>query len=230
MTLTLDAAIRLTELLLSLALLQQCIEHLAWRRHGFETERTLFLARAALAGLLILGVAAPWPLVGLAALSLVILVHFQGPYNGGSDRMGLLALWCLLAASLAPTTALRELAFGYLGVQLVLSYVIAGWVKILNPQWRRALGDVFLFSAYPVSENLRRWSDKPRLLLILSWAVMLFELAFPLVLLNQHLLWVGLLIAASFHLANACLFGFNRFFWTWLSVYPALIWLQGRIT
>lgn len=221
-----DAA-RLTEILLALALVQQSLEHL----RGFREERLLFGARIGLCALVILGIASPWPLVGLAGLSLLILHHFQGPYNGGSDRMGLLALWCLTLSRLLPMAQGQELAFGYLGVQLVLSYLIAGWVKIRNPDWRsgRALRDVFQFSAYPVAEDLRRWADRPRVLRAMSWAVILFELAFPLTLLSRETLIAGLVVAAVFHLANACLFGLNRFFWTWLAVYPAILWLQARL-
>lgn len=224
---TLEAAARLTEILLALALIQQGLEHL----RGPPAERVLFLGRTGLCVLLILGVASPWPLVGLAILSLFILQRFQGPYNGGSDRMGLLALWCLTASRLMPTPAGQEAFFGYLGLQLLLSYFIAGWVKIVNPEWRngRALRDVFQFSAYPVSEALRRWADRPRVLLVMSWAVMGFEIAFPLTLLSREALVLGLVVAGTFHLANACLFGLNRFFWTWVSVYPAILWLQGRL-
>ena len=230
---TLENAARLTEGLLALALIQQSLEHLT----GRGLERALFLVRIILCGLVILGGALGWPwlgltgLIGLAGLSLLILQRFQGPYNGGSDRMGLLALWCLTLSRLMPTPALQELVFGYLGLQLMLSYFISGAVKVVNPDWRngRALADVFRFSAYPVSEDLRRLADRPRLLLVMSWAVMLFELAVPLTLLSPLALIVGLVIAATFHLANAWLFGLNRFFWTWLSVYPAILWLQGRL-
>jgi len=222
-----ETAARLTEVLLALALLQQGLEHL---RAG-RSERLLFGLRTVLCLALIAGIAAPWPLVGLAILSLAILWRFQGPYNGGADRMGLLALWCLTAARLAPTQPWREVLFGYLGLQLMLSYFISGWVKVVNPDWRsgRALRDVFQFSAYPVSETLRRWAGRPRVLLAMSWAVIAFELTFPLTMLSQGTLIVGLAVAATFHLANACLFGLNRFFWTWLSVYPAILWLQGRL-
>jgi len=224
---SLETAARLTEILLALALIQQGLEHL----RGFRDERLLFGARTVLCGLLVFGVASPWPLVGLAGLSLLILHRFQGPYNGGSDRMGLLALWCLALSRLAPVPLWKELAFGYLGVQLVLSYFVAGGVKIVNPDWRggRALRDVFQFSAYPVSEALRRWADRPRVLRAMSWAVILFELAFPLTLLSRPTLIAGLAVAAVFHLANAGLFGLNRFFWTWLAVYPAILWLQARL-
>lgn len=224
---TFESAARLTEILLALAFIQQSLEHL----RGPRSEQALFGARIVLCVLVALGLAQPWPLVGLAAMSLVILVRFQGPYNGGSDRMGLLALWCLALARLAPTPQWREIAFGYLGLQLVLSYFISGWVKVVNPDWRsgRALRDVFQFSAYPVSEALRGWADRPRVLLAMSWAVILFELAFPLTILSQPTLIAGLAVAATFHLANACLFGLNRFFWTWLAVYPAILWLQARL-
>jgi hypothetical protein len=223
---TFESALRLTEVLLALALIQQSLEHLA----GPRRDRLLFLARIALCGLVVTGVASPWPLAGLALLSLAILHRYQGPYNGGSDRMGLLALWCLTAARLAPELQWKELAFGYLGLQLMLSYFISGWVKVVNPDWRsgRALRDVFQFSAYPVSEDLRRWADRPSVLRAMSWAVMGFELVFPLTLLTQPSLVVGLAVAGTFHLANACLFGLNRFFWTWLAVYPAILWLQQR--
>jgi hypothetical protein len=224
---TLDAATRLTEILLALALIQQGIEHL--RR--FRDERVLFAARIVLCVLVIAGVGGPWPLAGLALLSLVILHRFQGPYNGGSDRMGLLALWCLTLARFMPSLAWREIVFGYLGAQLVLSYFISGAVKIANPDWRsgQALRQVFAFSAYPVSEGLRRLAARPRVLWAASWAVMLFEVAFPLTLTSQAALVAGLVVAAAFHLANACLFGLNRFFWTWLATYPAILWLQGRL-
>jgi hypothetical protein len=224
---TLNAATRLTEILLALAFIQQSAEHL--RR--FKDEQVLSLARITLCLLVILGFGSPWPLLGLALLSLVMLRRFQGPYNGGADRMGLLALWCLTLSRCLPTEEGREIAFGYLGVQLTLSYFIAGGVKILNPDWRsgRALRQVFAFSAYPVSEALRGWAQRPPALFVMSWAVMLFELAFPLTLVSQPTLAVGLAVAAAFHLANACLFGLNRFFWIWLAVYPAILWLQGRL-
>ncbi len=224
---TFEAALRLTEMLLGFALLQQSLEHFvsAW------DERILFIPRAGLSLLLMLGVAPDATALALLGLGLMILRRFDGPYNGGSDRMSLLILTCLCLAHLLPSPHCRQVAFGYLAVQLVLSYVLSGAVKIVNPDWRSgaALRDVFLFSAYPVSETLRELAGWPRLLWLMSWCVMLFELLFPLALLTQPTLIVGLTIAAIFHLANACLFGLNRFFWAWLAAYPSIIWLQLRL-
>lgn len=103
-------------------------------------------------------------------------------------------------------------------------------MKVVNPDWRsgRALRDVFLFSAYPVSENLRSLADHPRLLFVAGWTVIILELAFPFALISAPTLFAALTLTASFHLANAVLFGLNRFFWLWLAAYPSLIWFQGR--
>lgn len=171
------------------------------------------------------------PALGLLGLHLLILPFFNGPYNGGADRMSLLILSCVAAAYALPGRAWRELAFGYLALQLVLSYFLSGWVKVVNPAWRSgdALRDVFRFSAYPAGRNIRRFAERPALLHAAGWAVMGFELAFPLAFLSRPALIVALAVAALFHLANACLFGLNRFFWIWVCGYPAILWLQERV-
>lgn len=224
---TLDLAIRATEILLSLAFIQQSIEHL----RALRTEKMLFAIRIVLSLCLLIGFQTPWICLALVILTLFLLHRFQGPYNGGSDRMGILILCSLCLTNFLAITSLKELAFGYLALQLILSYVISGWVKIINPDWRtgRALTDVFGFSAYPASEAFRNWVNYPRVLFVMSWTVMLFEILFPLALLTQITLYIGLLVAAIFHFSNACFFGLNRFFWIWLAAYPSLIWLQGRI-
>ena len=220
-----DLALRATELLLALAFIQQSAEHLVGRRD----EQILFGARLALSLLLLGGLWAPAICLALCVNALFVLHRFQGPYNGGSDRMGLLTLICLTLAHLLPA-GLREYALGYLALQLTLSYFISGWVKVVEAEWRsgRALQDVFLFSAYPVSEDLRALAERPRLLQAGGWAVMLLELLFPLALLAQPALIAALALTALFHLANAVLFGLNRFFWTWLAAYPSIFWLQER--
>lgn len=224
---SLDYAIRLTEILVGFAYVQQSVEHFK----SFGYERYVFILRFFLSILLIIGFETSWVIALLLLLGLIILQHFQGPYNGGADRMSLLVLCCLCLVYISPTIRWKELAFGYLALQLVLSYFISGWVKLINQDWRngRALSDVFLFSAYPVSESLRNYSNSPRLLLIMSWFVILIEILFPLSLFTSTSLIIMLVITSIFHFTNACLFGLNRFFWIWISAYPAILWFQHRI-
>lgn len=222
---TFDLAFRLTEILLAWAFLQQSMEHLKTCQSG----RSIFMLRMFLSGLLIFNIFIPFICLALLGTSLFLLHKYDGPYNGGSDRMGILILICLTISHFIPQT--REYVFGYLALQLILSYVIAGIVKLRNPEWRngQALRDVFEFSSYPMTEDLRILAQKPRLLFVASWAVILFEIFFPLSLITQETLLIGLGLAAFFHLANAVLFGLNRFFWVWIAAYPTLIWFQDRI-
>lgn len=223
----LSLAIHLTTILMALAFIQQSLEHL----HENKTARGLFVFRFTLSFFLLFGFWPQWICLGLLVNALFTLKRFQGPYNGGSDRMGLLILCCLCLVHWVPSQYWQEYIFGYLALQLVLSYFIAGWSKVVNPEWRtgQALQDVFQFSAYPMSESLRGWANRPKLLFLMSWSVILFELFFPFTLVTSTTLMVGLTIAALFHLANAHIFGLNRFFWIWLAAYPALLWLQHRL-
>ena len=89
--------------------------------------------------------------------------------------------------------------------------------------------DIFLFSAYPASEELRLLSNKPKLLFTLSWLTILIEILFPLSLLNHIILYFALTAVFSFHLGNTLLFGFNRFLWIWLAAYPSILWFQAYL-
>ncbi|MBE7638348.1 HTTM domain-containing protein [Sneathiella sp. P13V-1] len=224
---TFELALRVSEVMLAFAFSLQSLEY--WR--VVKSARWIFLFRILLCSVVMSGVYSGVALIGLWGIAVYLLHRFQGPYNGGSDRMGILILTCQVLSNWLPDPFWQKAAFGYLGVQMILSYFISGWVKIVNSEWRsgQALSNVFEYSAYPVSENLRGWAKRPHTLLLMSWAVILFELIFPLSFLNQWALYAALFVAAAFHFSNACFFGLNRFFWVWISAYPSLIWLQLRV-
>ena len=219
-----ETAFRLVEMGVALALIQRALEHV-------RRESVLFALQLIVAVVLLFGLARAVPVWSLWVLCVWQLYRFQGPYNGGADKMALLCLTCLSLAHLFNGTRWSELALAYLAAQSVLSYVISGWVKLRNRDWRsgQALSDVFAFSAYPVAENFRGLADRPRLMWGATWVVIGLELAFPLALLHPATLALALVAAAGFHLSNAVFLGLNRFFWTWVGAYPALIWFQARI-
>ncbi|VAW81672.1 hypothetical protein MNBD_GAMMA12-728 [hydrothermal vent metagenome] len=208
------------------AFTQQSLEHLVNKNY-----RLLFALRILLSLFLIAGLYTLWVLILLLLLALILLHLFQGPYNGGADRMSLLILSVLSLIQLTPSPRWQEVFFGYLAMQLLLSYFIAGWVKLINPDWRKgqALSNIFRFSVYPVSEQLRQLSVRPRLLFYTSWMVILFECLFPLSLISNISLIIALTAATLFHFSNACFFGLNRFFWIWIASYPSLLWFQTRL-
>lgn len=224
---SLELAVRIAETLLAFNFALQSLEHM----HGLRPEKTIGLINLALSLWLFSGYQPIVAEAGLLVCAGILLRRFQGPYSGGSDAMSGLVLLCLFLSHLAPTRFWQEIALGYLAFQLVFSYFQSGYIKIINAEWRSglALQDVFAITAYPVSGQVRSLSHSPRLLLMMSWVVILFELAFPLALLNQTALMIALLVAATFHFANAWLFGLNRFFWIWPAAYPVLWWFQSRV-
>lgn len=214
-----EQAVRISEIILALAYIQQSVEYL----RGLQPEKTLGFIRLILAALLLIGFHPIAVETGLLVIAVMLLRCFQGPYNGGSDAMSILVLLCLFLSHIAPRIFWKEISLGYLAFQLTFSYFQSGYIKIINADWRngQALQDVFAITAYPVAENIRKLANYPRLMLVMSWLVILFELLFPLALLHYSLLIVALGVAALFHLANALLFGLNRFLWIW----PAAIQL-----
>jgi hypothetical protein len=223
----LGTAVRFSEMILAFALAQQSLEYC----RGLQPEKTLGFISLVLSILLLFGFQPVFVEAVLLVVAVILLRRFQGPYNGGSDCMSILVLLCLFLSHIAPTRMWQEIALGYLAFQLSFSYFQSGYIKIINADWRsgQALNDVFSITAYPVSENTRRLAKSPHTMLIMSWVVILFELAFPFSLLNQNALIGALAIAACFHLANACLFGLNRFFWIWPAAYPVILWFQHRL-
>lgn len=225
--LDLDAALRLTEILLALAYVQKSGELLA----GRPDERIHGTAHLILSLLLLAGVERALVCYALFGAALALLYRYRGPYNGGSDLLGYLILFCLCLAHAMPDPAWREYVLAYLALQLVLSYFKSGWAKAIHRDWRtgQALRDVFVFSAYPVSQAVRARFRDSRLVAPMAWAVIGFELAFPLALLRFEWLVAALTVAAAFHVANFLLFGFNRFMWVWVAGYPSILWLQARL-
>ena len=223
----LEQAVRYSEIILAFAYAQQSLEYI----RGLQPEKTWGALRLFLSFLLLIGFQPVLVEAGLLIIACVLLYRFQGPYNGGSDCMSMLVLLCLFLSHIAPTEFWQQIALGYLAFQLTFSYFQSGYIKIINTDWRsgQALTDVFAITAYPVSEHARRWAQSPRLMFVMSWSVIVFELLFPLSLLNHYALIAALVIAATFHLANACLFGLNRFFWIWPAAYPIILWFQSRI-
>lgn len=223
----LENAVRMSEIILAFACAQQSFEYM----RGLQPEKSLGFISLILSLLLLAGFQPVFVEAGLLLITCLYLYRFQGPYNGGSDAMSILILLCLFLSHLAPTRFWQEIALGYLAFQLTFSYFQSGYIKIINADWRngRALGDVFTITAYPVSESVRQWAQSTSVMLVMSWAVILFELVFPFSLLNKITLITALFIAVIFHFANAWLFGLNRFFWVWPAAFPVLIWFQLRI-
>lgn len=156
------------------------------------------------------------------ATTLAIAVRFRGTYNGGSDSMLLVVTLSLAVARTWPEHA--RIALGYCAAQLVLSYVIAGVAKLGDAAWRsgRALTILVDLPQYRVPRRIAA-VVRP-LSRIGCWTILAWEIGFPVVVVNMTACTIMLAIGAAFHVANAVVFGLNRFVWAWLAAYPALVY------
>jgi len=172
-------------------------------------------------------------LYGLAFM-LHSLVAIRSSYSlDGAYQMYMMLLLGLFASSLFSFESnLAYLALGFIGAELILSYFIAGFSKLLSPVWRsgyalyavfstRTYGSVFIY-------NLLR---KHKLIAsILGWVVILFEVSFFLILfVSPHYAVFFLLLGFGFHLFNAIFMGLNDFLIAFPATYPALLFLVNWV-
>lgn len=158
--------------------------------------------------------------------TLALSIRFRGAFNGGSDSMTLIILGTLMIAKFfEPSLIVSQAALFYIALQIVLSYFLSGVGKVRKSSWRSgyALSEILRSSYYSVPEAVQKRAAS-RLWRPISRLILLFELAFPLSLLNPSLAFIFLCMAFLFHLANIYLFGLNRFLFAWLAGYPAVIY------
>ncbi len=198
-----------------------------------RSHRVLIALRLALAlGLMSGGLG----LVGAAllfAMALVLLLRWRGAFNGGSDFMTLVGLTGLLIAHavgafLGMETGWRA-GLWYVALQSLTSYFMSGWVKLLHPSWRsgRALPqflDTGIYGPLPAHSAYRR----PAVAMAVSWSFTVWEGLFPLALLDLRLAALFCAVAGVFHFLVFRFFGLNRFFWAWLTSYPAILWAASQ--
>ncbi len=208
----------------------------------------LFGARFILLGLCLVEPFSGW--IALLFLSQVaVMLWWRGPFNGGSDYMTLQVLLSLSLCSIfrSHPMVIRGVLF-FTGIQVLFSYVVAGWVKIKSEDWRngQALEAFLQQSIYRpliLTEVLRK---RPRIGFAASWGIMLWELSFAVLFFPIGAPTIGVGVMSSFnmtvetkiyvclfyigtaivfHFVNFILFGLNRFFLAWLSALPALAYL-----
>lgn len=172
--------------------------------------------------------------------SLLVSMRFRGAFNGGSDAMTLVLALGLGLAQVGDVVALTQPALGgllveaglaYVAAQSLLSYVVAGAVKLANPLWRNGTAlPSFLDTYYlGVPRALARGVLRvpgPRLA---SWGVFGVQLLAPLALLDARLAVVFCGLVFTFHVGNVAAFGLNRFLLAWTATYPAIIHLASRV-
>ena len=165
----------------------------------------------------------------LFASQIVILIRWRGAFNGGSDFMTVVSLTGLMIAHWARLFVDPVLAWQaglvYVCIHAMTSYFISGAIKLFSPEWRRGIAlpyflDGGLHGPLPADSVFRR----REVAILCSWAFILWECAVPLVLLGPRFAIAFCTVATLFHFLVFVFFGLNRFVWTWMASYPAIIY------
>jgi hypothetical protein len=159
----------------------------------------------------------------------LITLRWRGSFNGGSDYLTLIILLCICVGFIHPL--LQKAALWYLSLQVISSYFIAGLHKIKKQKWRLGTAVYGFVSSpnYKTPKFIVEKSRDPSIAKAMAWAVILFELTFPLVLTHPTLTNLYLFAGILFHLSNFLIFGLNRFFWVWCASYPAIYYCSKLI-
>jgi hypothetical protein len=176
------------------------------------------------------------PLIGFLFVgNLLILIRWRGAFNGGSDFMTLVVLTGLLISQVVSVFANPQrgwqAGFWYIAIQAITSYFMSGSVKLLRREWRNGSAmTVFLNGAIYGPLSATHPLRNTWLAMLGSWGFIVWEILFPLSLLDPRLAAVFCTVAALFHFLVFWFFGLNRFFWAWLCAFPAIIWCSAQFS
>jgi hypothetical protein len=176
------------------------------------------------------------PLIGFLFVgNLLILIRWRGAFNGGSDFFTLVVLTGLLISQVVGAFGNAQLGwqagFWYIAIQAITSYFMSGAVKLLRPEWRNGSAmTIFLNGAIYGPLSATHPLSNKWLAMLGSWGFIVWEILFPLSLLDPRLAAVFCAVAAFFHFLVFWFFGLNRFFWAWLCAFPAIIWCSAQFS
>lgn len=117
----------------------------------------------------------------------------------------------------------------FISVQLMLSYFTAGWKKIKDPFWRNGESMTHFLSSFLNWRTRDKLMQKNQLIKLLGWLIILFECCFWISLIGGWVTLLFLTLGFIFHGLLSIWKGLNFFFWTFISAYPAVLYISREI-
>ncbi|MGL5626992.1 MAG: hypothetical protein ACRDDW_05715 [Candidatus Rhabdochlamydia sp.] len=174
------------------------------------------------------------PILICTLFVLNILISFRNPYGlDGSYQMNLVILFALSIGSLfGIDSQISITCVLFIAGELVISYFIAGFNKLISPVWRKssALHGIFSTKNFGHEFFYQLINRTALLTTLLSWFVLLFEMLFFTVLFFHPMYAIMFLaIGFLFHLFNAIFMGLNNFLFAFSAAYPAFFYCINYI-
>ena len=162
------------------------------------------------------------------------LLSFRSQYGlDGAHQMNFCVLLALFSGTLfGMNSILATISLWFITASLLVSYLVAGVIKLFSPIWQTGGALPLIFSTHSYGSSffygvLRKKKEIP---LLLCWSVVLFETLFISVLFfNPVTACFFLLIGFLFHVFNALFMGLNGFLFAFTAPYPALLYSVYQI-
>jgi hypothetical protein len=196
----------------------------------------LLALRLTAAILLLLALVASLDAVASGTLAVILattLLFHSRPGLGteGSDQMSAVVLVAAALGRWFPSPHAVQLALAFVAAQVCLAYLSAGISKIAARPWRSGSAVVRIVSASmygyePTALLLQRhdWMSPAA-----TCGVIATECLFPLVLVAPPATATVLFAAMfAFHVACAFVMGLNCFVWSFVSTYPAVLFVRAQ--
>jgi hypothetical protein len=173
-----------------------------------------------------------WPLPLIVNASVIAvtsaLMAQRSPYGtDGADQMTMIIFLAVALAEGVATPGAARMFLWFVTSQACLAYFVAGFAKLISPIWRdgRALSGVLGTTSYGYPQLGPLLARHQGISLLLGWGVIVFECAFPAVLLGiPEVTWTLLAVAFAFHLGTVFLMRLNTFIWAFVATCE---WLSG---
>lgn len=173
------------------------------------------------------------PFLILCLFALTLLLALRSPYGlDGAYQMNLVTLLALSISSIAGVNSeVSVVCMIFICSELILSYFIAGFFKLISPIWRKSYALPVIFSTRTygnafIYEFVRNHS---LITSVLTWSVFIFEMSFFCIFFASPL-YVPLIciLGIIFHLFNSIFMGLNSFLFGFVATYPALLYCLNQ--
>ena len=172
----------------------------------------------------------PWTLTALFIIQVALYIRSFLTMTAADQLNTILLVYLLIATWLPPTATL---CCGAIAIQTLFCYFANGLIKVLEPRWTSGVHLKAILLTENYSRNIiakKAANTGLPAFRLLSRAVIVWELAAAIApFLPRPLLYIFLGFGVLFHLAIALVMGLNTFFWSFLSTYPAILFLNKQI-
>ena len=167
----------------------------------------------------------------IAVVSMLLTVRGTDGRNG-ADEMCTIIFASLSLTLLSDNALVWKAGLWFLALQLNLSYVTSGIYKARERGWWDGsyLRMAFRTEAYGNEGLWKLLGERPLVGRVASAAVILLECGFFLsLIIPLDYSWPILAAGALFHIGNAVISGLNTFVWSYLALYPALVFCNHAV-